>query len=925
MESLRIGLAVKVRGKRGVIKYVGKTRFAPGVWVGIELTEPSGKNNGSVNGVEYFSCSRPGNYGIFVSPALVEVAGAGSGNVSETSNNAASKTRSNSGRSTPSDSPSGLGNSSVTSPQSGTNNSPGNIQHYKLIIDRLQSKLQDSFKDIKQYKSQVQDLTAKLTEIEQLDSKLDELQVDRDYFKQENITLQENIRHLETRNDDLVKEINSIRQELELTKQIDAEINSLVTDDFSNDDIDTLITKNKTLQVTLQKLKNISMDKELSLLNELDELNSTLKNGITKEMYLEVTRKLTLSEETIQDLKAQLDSISDLEQIIEHLTSENEQLNVKISQLQLQLTELIELQELDKDLEEGHLQVENNLRQKIDSLQYKLIEETKKREDLQVKLNNLNNRLADVEAFSSEERIQPDLLLISSNLAKLLEISKLELKTKIRELDYSNLLLEISTNKLEILDNLQLLPNNLTLPVASLQPLLALVKRLSDNCDSFAEQFKLRLLYYHLELIFLVASEILSHDNSGNLKSAAEILNNEIESLLLNVKNHTLTEYKYDSLLSLITRLFADFMTSNRVFNKTAVLFLKYQVKMVSTFINLIEPFNVTQTEDLAAIVNEVSKKLNLTKFDEQDQNFSNRYNISIDRNSFMIIKILNLNGGNLNFENLEEIWNHDNLRFSEWMLEISQLIHDYLTELDKDFLPVYKADKLFIKQQVTPKEETKSVTAITNELLEKDKIITDLELTIELLSNNLKTASKTYQHKLENLNDELTNVKQSYNNLKVKYNTSVTENKYLKLETEKLLSTGKYFDLSFIAGKFDSLNLENSYSNNLKLIEENRYLRTLIKKTINDSNRNKRNESQDLRWLESEQTSDIGKSGIQSRIKKFNELSTHLQRISNSVEQVELPINSWKPKRQSPKFTSGAINEQFHKYKNECSSLLLS
>ncbi|KAK7862050.1 hypothetical protein R5R35_011474 [Gryllus longicercus] len=48
----------------GVIAYVGPTEFASGTWVGVELDAPTGKNDGTVQGVQYFSC-RP-KCGIFV-------------------------------------------------------------------------------------------------------------------------------------------------------------------------------------------------------------------------------------------------------------------------------------------------------------------------------------------------------------------------------------------------------------------------------------------------------------------------------------------------------------------------------------------------------------------------------------------------------------------------------------------------------------------------------------------------------------------------------------------------------------------------------------------------------------------------------------------------------------------------------------------
>ena len=47
----------------GHIRYIGVTKFAPGEWVGVELEEAQGKNDGSVGGEVYFSC--PPNHGVF--------------------------------------------------------------------------------------------------------------------------------------------------------------------------------------------------------------------------------------------------------------------------------------------------------------------------------------------------------------------------------------------------------------------------------------------------------------------------------------------------------------------------------------------------------------------------------------------------------------------------------------------------------------------------------------------------------------------------------------------------------------------------------------------------------------------------------------------------------------------------------------------
>ena len=66
-DELKINNKVFVNGQNpGIIKFLGETSFAPGIWSGIELVEKNGKNDGSVNGVRYFTCES--NYGIFVRP-----------------------------------------------------------------------------------------------------------------------------------------------------------------------------------------------------------------------------------------------------------------------------------------------------------------------------------------------------------------------------------------------------------------------------------------------------------------------------------------------------------------------------------------------------------------------------------------------------------------------------------------------------------------------------------------------------------------------------------------------------------------------------------------------------------------------------------------------------------------------------------------
>lgn len=115
--AFKVGQKLKASdGKEGTVRYIGPLHFTDGEWIGLELAEPLGKNNGTVRGETYFSCRE--NHGIFYkASADFEI-------IEEPKPHAESKTNGKAGVPAPKARPSSIGLSS-TRPRPGISGVPG--------------------------------------------------------------------------------------------------------------------------------------------------------------------------------------------------------------------------------------------------------------------------------------------------------------------------------------------------------------------------------------------------------------------------------------------------------------------------------------------------------------------------------------------------------------------------------------------------------------------------------------------------------------------------------------------------------------------------------------------------------------------------------------------------------------------------------
>jgi dynactin 1 len=73
MSGFEIGQTVQLNdgGRLAIVRYAGQPEFAPGEWIGVELEDGSGKNDGSVKGQRYFECDM--GRGMFLRPTAVKI------------------------------------------------------------------------------------------------------------------------------------------------------------------------------------------------------------------------------------------------------------------------------------------------------------------------------------------------------------------------------------------------------------------------------------------------------------------------------------------------------------------------------------------------------------------------------------------------------------------------------------------------------------------------------------------------------------------------------------------------------------------------------------------------------------------------------------------------------------------------------------
>jgi dynactin 1 len=440
MADYKLGQTIETNdGRQGIIRYIGEIAAADGQFIGAELPTPTGKNDGSIKGIRYFTCTP--FHGLFVRPSGISriisqpappkpagkqprtslrpmslaqpskaqppkshqktpsLASRPSIAPAAASSSSAAATRRLSTAATrpvlkPLSAPSKTKDSAVDTLETKNKHLErqhadynerlkeldtvkGQRDHFKGIIDKLQSKCQAYHTECSDLKSEMKQAQAEIDRLQkteqEAESVLELATLDREMAEERAEQAEAEVETLRQKLEEQALELDIIRDEAEM-----------LTEDLSMDDQQAasyrrLQKERDRLKDALIRLKELTEESDADLKARIRELQGDLAE--TDQLREETsTLQLQISdyENTIEDLRQQVDAANSWEDIIEDLSDQNEQFKNQIADKDIAIKDLENLKELNDELEVHHIEQANELRAELDAKDVELAEQHRK-------------------------------------------------------------------------------------------------------------------------------------------------------------------------------------------------------------------------------------------------------------------------------------------------------------------------------------------------------------------------------------------------------------------------------------------------------------------------------------------------------------------------------------------------------------------
>lgn len=804
---LNIGSLVTVKGEPGVVRYLGKTEFAEGEWVGVELHNTAGRNDGSVLGKRYFLCSKPGNYGVFVRPALAQ----------------------------PSDGPS---------------------HDIASVTDKLQLKLRHALTELESCRSTISKLQLKLNSqnerIDDLETSLERLVVSSEYHESENAALTQSLSKLESQYLLIKKEYDALKDESDLNKQLEEEIRAQAPSDMLSDDIVALLVGNKKLEEDLLTLSEETEAIKAENTQQATELKAQVSSYQSlNESYLSVTKQLQEAHDTIAELQDRLLVLMDLELVVEHMTRENEALTKKAQELQQTINELNELHDIDKALEEDHLQTEKTLRAEILSL----LSSIKREQEIVKELNESNSKLKQhIEKLKGLKKADSP-VSSQDNLksAYMLDAEIAQKKLHLRQSFLSGLVPNALKPQLQLLLDVQDIKANFSV----------LKKTISEEHTS--EKKKRRDIQWNdallgfIECVFeynnLSESQDLLSSAASTLKSVKSVTDDWV--YVKEETDHRIL--RLEGLESLSSQFFGPQTKPKKsswiLFANLLVTDAQFQETIIAEILEHAK--DNSYAEELQRLSVAMSSLGHQAKSFVNELESNDHIDTSLSKDSF-ICKELDHFGSILlgaagkihqevtaigsDQDDILEVANETLQKIN--FAAIKNLYEELLQELsavakqeDKETKSVYLAYMI---------EQNASQTSDTLQNFDKDKQISDLTLSIEMLRANMSSTTLKLKEEGAGVKKQLKSVQNEYDDLKKEFENLRQENIDLEKQLQELETSNTFAGSNQHIAYFTDLKEKKSYTEEMAYLEEIALLRKMLFRGLKPRG----DETQDIEWL---------------------------------------------------------------------------
>lgn len=814
--DIRVGQRVVVKDQPGIVRFFGLTQFAEGEWVGVELDSSAGRNDGSVNDVRYFTCSKEGQCGVFVRPALAKTAD-GSG--------------------------------------------PGDMRNVEALIDRLQQKLKRTLTDLGTQKKTVEQLetsiASKDAKIENLESTVETAAVDLEYINAQKESLENSLKEIQSFYSKLKEEYELVAEELNLIRQLEEEALAQAPSDLDTNEVARLISQNKRLGEELASLK-LTSSKDLADLGERVRALKVLESEFAslKATHTSTKKALRQSEETIKMLQLQLETISSLEDLIEHLSAQNDILSEKVNELTTTIQELNELHEIDVALLSASKESESKLESEVlgltesmETLQKTIDGLAENNESLKRKLNKYLTRehhsdkaqVYPKETFKEHDHVKLLLAYAKTSRGKIIdEIVSPSLRQQVR------LLLEVidtSTEARTLLDSME----GASFGVQRIA--LAINKAIGH------------LLYLETILRY----NVLGEEELSQLKSPVSNARNEVEYIKSKYIESDTECIDSSNVLSSLSNIqnFDGQTMSNLASQYRALIFVQSEANFVLQLVRFLETMSAgKRIEHLAKIYKSLKSIVGFV--DLLQLQLVNNEHRELDKprfvyseHSFMVssslwqvcLHMMEIRDGAMTDqkEQINKIWSEFLSQSDSTILKAeAQLkqLEDHLHGISVTYLPE-KQEEIFCKTSVA-KTEGLNERGSPGADSRMDKV-KELELNISILEQNLSTTGEKLAAALRDNARTVTGLKDAYNDLDVRYNKLLEENQMLEKQAREYLDMEVYNVVGQQTKYYKDLAAQKKYTEESMLFEEISLLRKMIREGPSPISIN---EADDILWL---------------------------------------------------------------------------